>query len=88
MHSLKPIEQALLAFFAERTDVPSEFDADTDLLAWNLLDSLSVTDLLLHLESAFHVKLMARDVTPDNLRTVRRLTSLVAARQQRQGKAA
>ncbi len=84
----RPIEQTLLAFFRQNTNLASDFDIDTDLLAGCGIDSLLVTDLLLRIEATFQIRLAARDVSPENLRTVRRLATLVSARQQKQRKAA
>jgi acyl carrier protein len=88
MISLEPIEQALLAFFARSANVPAAFTVDTDLLAEIDLDSMLVTDLLLFIESTFQVTLAARDVSPDNLRSIRRLGAVVAAKQEKLRKAA
>ncbi len=88
MTTQNTIERELLAFFTRHADVPPEFDVDTDLLTTIEIDSLLVMDLLLHIETNFQVSLAAREVTPANLRTVRRLAVLVAAKQQRQRQAA
>jgi methoxymalonate biosynthesis acyl carrier protein len=83
MDAPNPMEQALVTFLSQLAPVPTDFHPDTDLLSLGVLDSLLVTDLLLHIESAFQVKLGARDLAPENLRTVRRLAALVTAKQRK-----
>jgi acyl carrier protein len=53
---------------------------DTDLVAAGQLDSLSLVDLLLHLEQRFGVTVNLEAIEIDDLRSVASISSLVAKR--------
>ena len=55
-------------------------DDDADLLASGVLDSLRLVELLLHIEEEFEVTVPLETVELDDLRTLRRLADLIAAR--------
>jgi len=55
-------------------------DADTDLLASGVLDSLRLVELLLHIEQTFAVRVPVDSIELDDLRTLRGLATLIAAR--------
>jgi acyl carrier protein len=55
-------------------DVPS---AQTDLIDAGLLDSLVLVELLVHLEEAFGVDVMASDFDLEDLRTVSSIGRLI-----------
>jgi D-alanine--poly(phosphoribitol) ligase subunit 2 len=71
------IVERLGALFARsfHIDVPT---ADTDLLASGMLDSLQLVELLLQLEQQFGLRITIDDIDLDDLRTVRRIASVVA----------
>jgi acyl carrier protein len=50
---------------------------DTDLLDGGLLDSLLLTDLILHLEGLYGIELDSGHVSPANFRTVSAIVDLV-----------
>jgi acyl carrier protein len=54
--------------------------ADTDLIDGGLLDSLLLTDLILHIEERYAVAFDAGDVSPGNFRSVAAIVDLVLGR--------
>ena len=54
--------------------------AETDLLDGGLLDSLLLTDLILHIEERYAVAFDAGDVSPANFRSVAAIVELVLGR--------
>ena len=58
---------------------------DTDLLEKGALDSLSLVELLADLERTFDVNLVFADLEIDDLRTVNRITALVARHMDAEG---
>lgn len=83
-----PVEQQLIAYLRQQVDMSDDFDATTDLIAYGVLDSLLVTDLVLHLQTKFGVTLTARDISPENLGSVERMADLIRQRQSRFRRAA
>jgi D-alanine--poly(phosphoribitol) ligase subunit 2 len=55
-------------------EVPSE---DVDLLDTGVLDSLTLVQLLLHIEEDFGVQISVEDVQIDNFRSLSRITELI-----------
>ena len=55
-------------------EVPSE---DADLLDTGVLDSLTLVQLLLHIEEDFGVQISVEDVQIDNFRSLSRITELI-----------
>jgi D-alanine--poly(phosphoribitol) ligase subunit 2 len=53
---------------------------DTDLLQQGILDSMSLVQLLVDLEERFGVKIELQDLQIDDLRTIRSIAALVAAK--------
>ncbi len=76
MLDVESIQQRLLNLFSESLDrdVPS---LDTDLLETGLIDSLSLVDLLMNLESEFGLTVDMSDIDLEQLRTVIGLSILV-----------
>ncbi len=68
------------SLFAEKLniDVPS---ADTDLIDSGLLDSLRLVELLLHIESSLGCRIPLEEIDLDDLRSVKSIARLIAARQ-------
>lgn len=60
-----------------KLNVPS---AETDLLAAGLIDSLSLVNLIFHLEEAFSVTTTVDDLEPDNFATIASMTRFVRSR--------
>lgn len=57
---------------------------ETDLLAAGILDSLTLVQLLMHLEEQFGLRVAVEDLEIDDLRSIHTISRLVA-RQQRVG---
>ena len=55
----------------------AELDAETPLLAWGILDSLTLVTLLDHLERRFGIRIPPSEATPDQLETIRAVAELV-----------
>ena len=71
------IQQRLLEFLNRHADVYEELDAATDLIESGILDSLLVTDLVIHVQDAFGVALAARDISPTHFSNLERISELV-----------
>lgn len=67
------------ALFREKLDldVPS---ADADLIESGLLDSLRLVELLLHIEASLGLRIALDEIDLDDLRSVKRIARLLAAR--------
>ncbi len=62
----------------EAVDVPPEsIDADTSLFRDQLLDSMSLTNLITFLEDEFAIKVGAMDVVFENLDTVNHMLAFI-----------
>jgi D-alanine--poly(phosphoribitol) ligase subunit 2 len=73
------IIERLGAVFVEsfHIEVPS---ADVDLLESGILDSFQFVELLLELEQRFGLRIKLDDIELDDLRTLKRIARLVAAK--------
>jgi methoxymalonate biosynthesis acyl carrier protein len=69
------IEDALLAFLAER--IKTEVAADQDLFKSGLVSSMFAMQLVVHLEESYDIAIIGPDLKLDNFRTVHAMTSLV-----------
>jgi acyl carrier protein len=69
----------IIELFSEKLniEVPSP---DTDLIDSGLLDSLRLVELLLHLEASLGVRIALDEIDLDDLRSVKRIARLLAAR--------
>lgn len=65
----------LLAFLTARTK--TGWEPDTDLFAAGGVSSLFAMELVVHIETAFDVRIGGADLTLDTFRTVDRMTDLV-----------
>ena len=70
----------LLIFLRDRAGLDATFDANRDLLASGVLDSLLLIDLVLYIERVFGVTLESNDVAPANFRTIETLAGVVDQR--------
>ena len=70
---------ALLEFLHATTG-QTELDAQTDLLESVILDSLTLMDVLVFIETEFQVRLDFADVNPTVFRTAADIAGLVAER--------
>jgi len=67
-----------LARFITRHSVPGEpITSHTDLLERQILDSLLMMDLVLHLESTYGIQMDVDDLAPRHFRTVASLARLI-----------
>jgi len=70
----------LLALVRSRGPDHAGVAADTDLIDGGLLDSLLLTDLILHIEERYAVAFDAGDVSPANFRSIAAIVDLVLSR--------
>jgi acyl carrier protein len=80
MDALREIQTDLLHYIREQTDAGDQLDTTTNLVGSGLLDSLLVTDLVLHLQAVHCAQLDGDDVTPENFRDIASLSQLIAAK--------
>jgi len=73
------VEADVLEFVRSRGPRHADVTADTDLLDGGLLDSLLLTDIILHLEGRYGIEFEGADVTPGNFRSVSAIVTLVLA---------
>ncbi len=78
------LEADLLQLLQSRDLRYAEVTADTDLLDSGLLNSLLLTDLILHVEQRYGVQFDDRDVSPGNFRSVTAIVALVQRNQAKQ----
>jgi acyl carrier protein len=74
------IETDLLNFVRARGRFHATVALETDLLESGLLDSLSLTDFILHMEQTFGVQFDGGDINPQNFQTVSAAVSLLLNR--------
>jgi acyl carrier protein len=80
MNDHNEIESALLAYLQDFHSSCAAVDRETDLLESGWMDSIVVLDLVCFLESRFAVVVAAREVSPENLRSVRCMAHYVAGK--------
>jgi methoxymalonate biosynthesis acyl carrier protein len=69
------IEDALLAFLADRVKAPVA--ADQDLFKSGLVSSMFAMQLVVHLEESYAISIIGPDLKLDNFRTVQAMTALI-----------
>jgi acyl carrier protein len=74
---LNEIITKLHTIFADDLDIEVP-DAETDLLTTGLLDSMTLVDLLMRLETVFDMKIPVADLEIDNFRTIASIAAFVA----------
>jgi acyl carrier protein len=73
--------EAVLEFIREELlETDEEIDADTSLFRSQLLDSISLTGLIVFLEEHFGIRVGAMDISYDNLDTVNLMLRFVEAK--------
>jgi len=73
-------KERLLQFVEDRLGVDTaELDADTPLFSSGMIDSASMVDLIVFLESEGYVKFAPDDITLDHLDSIGRILDFVAA---------
>ncbi|WP_445928522.1 acyl carrier protein [Marinomonas sp. TI.3.20] len=58
-------------------ELTTPLDADTDLINSNIIDSLSLIQLVTHLEREFEIKIDDSDINPDNFINVNSLSNFI-----------
>lgn len=76
---MNEIVNKLHTIFAEDLDLEPP-SADTDLLATGLLDSMSLVELLVRLETVFGLKIPVSELDFDTFRTISDIAAFVAER--------
>jgi len=56
---------------------PADLDADTPLLEHDLLDSIGIYELVVHLEERYKITIFDEEVVPENFGTIASLAKLV-----------
>ena len=59
-------------------DGKSDLDRDTPLLEWGVIDSFALTDVLAFVEDEFQLMVPAEEMTPENLRDLEAIGTLLA----------
>jgi len=77
--SSNPIRAELTTLFAEKLglEVPSP---ESDLVENGLLDSLTLVDLLMHLEQRYDTRISLEDLELDNFRSIARIAQYLSNR--------
>jgi acyl carrier protein len=81
---LAEIRNEILNFLRSYTSL-GPIEPDTDLLESDVLESLLLMDLLLHLEPKFPARLQGSDITPAHFRTVSSIALLIRGKLQEAG---
>ncbi len=71
--------QLILQFVQQQSGV--ELEADTDLIEEGVLDSLLITDLMMHIQDEHGVALSVSDISPRKMRSVETISQLVSKKQ-------
>lgn len=77
--SVDTIQSKLIQFLTTVTGLES-IDANTDLQSSEIIDSLTMMDLLVFIETEFGVRLEFDDLTPESFRSPATLALLIAGR--------
>jgi acyl carrier protein len=88
MDDLHSIERKLVDYLTDCAAPPHGSDVETDLISSGILDSLTLVDLVLYIQSEFDAILGPADVTPGNFRSVAQLARLVHHRSSSSGRSA
>jgi acyl carrier protein len=67
----------IVTLFAEKLHIEVA-SVDTDLMETGALDSLSLVELLLHLEQGLGVKISLEDIDMDNFRSVAKIAQFIS----------
>jgi acyl carrier protein len=82
MQDLARVQERIRAIFVEKLNLDPP-EADVDLLAIGLLDSLLFLSLFLHLEESFGVKIELEKLDFEDFKSVDRIARLVVAAESR-----
>ncbi len=77
MSAVLNLSGAVRQLIADKLAVEVASD-DTDLLAEGVLDSVTLVQLIMHLEQTFDIRVDLADLEIDDLRSVRSIAALVA----------
>lgn len=70
----------LVNFLEQFSPVPASLAPDQDLFEHNLLQSLALVSLVVHLEQKYQVSLNEQDLHEDNFRTLLTIANLVESK--------
>lgn len=70
----------LVNFLEQFSPVPASLAPDQDLFEHNLLQSLALVSLVVHLEQKYKVSLNEQDLHEDNFRTLLTIANLVESK--------
>ncbi len=70
----------LVNFLEQFSPVPASLAPDQDLFEHNLLQSLALVSLVVHLEQKYQVSLNEQDLHEDNFRTLLAIANLVESK--------
>lgn len=70
----------LVSFLEQFSPIPANLTPDQDLFEHNLLQSLALVSLVVHLEQKYQVSLNERDLHEDNFRTLLTIANLIESK--------
>ena len=73
-------QQAEITAYMSSIAGNAELTAQTDLIASGLIDSLTMMDLIVFIETNYDIRLDFSDLTPENMRTVSAISRLIENR--------
>lgn len=71
------ITQSLTNYIQQTYGPFDQLATDTPLATLNLLESLTIMDLLAHIESTYNVSIPPENISPSNFRSINTLTTLI-----------
>lgn len=77
------IEKYLKTYILEEflpDEDPDDLTSDIELVSTGILDSVSVTKVVAHLESHYSIEIEAHEASLDNMNTIESMTQLVASK--------
>lgn len=83
MPSTEEIEQALTTFILEEflpDEDAEDLTTDIELVSTGILDSISVINVVAHLEKFYSIKIEAHEASVDNMNTIESMASLVSSK--------
>jgi acyl carrier protein len=80
---MEKIKAELRGFIAESILFSSDgyqYADETSFLDHGILDSMSIMDLVLHVETVFNVKIEDQEITPDNFDSIEKLAAYIESK--------
>jgi acyl carrier protein len=72
------VEPLRLYLVEHHLDGRADLHADTPLLEWGVIDSLTLVDFLAYIDERFGIEVPAAEVTPANFETIEHVASLLS----------